>query len=273
LHIIKTAKYGGFCFLIEYICTSFFTNNKSMLEKIISVPFTIFYYFLFLLWLLISHPIQVICHRFLGPKMHHWSVAILNLFLVRTTHVLGTSYKIIGREKIPTNVPVVFVSNHQSMYDITTKIWFLRKHYTKFVSKIELGKGIPSVSYNLRNGGSALIDRKDGKQALNEIKKVAELIQKNNYSVVIYPEGTRSKTGKAKEFATNGLKMLYKFAPDAYFVPITVNNAWKMNKFGSFPLGLGNCISLLIHEPLKISEHDFDTIFTKTQEIIIKHIQ
>ena len=48
----------------------------------------------------------------------------------------------------------------------------MRKWHPKFISKKELGKGIPSVSYNLKYGGSALIDRKDPKQALPEIKKV-----------------------------------------------------------------------------------------------------
>jgi 1-acyl-sn-glycerol-3-phosphate acyltransferase len=90
--------------------------------------------------------------------------------------------------------------------------------------------------------------------------------------MVIFPEGTRSKTGKPKEFATNGLKMLYKFAPDAYFVPISINNSWKMNRFGQFPLGLGTKITFQIHEPLKSSDYSFDEIFEKTEKTIKKHI-
>ena len=149
----------------------------------------------------------------------------------------------------------------------------MRSVFLKFISKIELGKGIPSVSYNLRHGGSALIDRKDPKQALPEIKKVAELVNNNNYSVVIFPEGTRSKTGTPKPFAVNGLKMLYKFAPDAYFLPITINNSWKMTKFGTFPLGLGTRLEFTIHKPMKISEHPFEEILEKTETIITKHIK
>jgi 1-acyl-sn-glycerol-3-phosphate acyltransferase len=129
------------------------------------------------------------------------------------------------------------------------------------------------VSYNLRVGGSALIDRKDAKQALGEIKKTAEYINKNNYSVMIFPEGTRGKNGKPKAFSINGLKMLYKFAPDAYFVPISINDSWKMNKYGKFPMGLGSKISFKIHEPLKISEYSFDEIFEKTENIIKEHIK
>lgn len=243
------------------------------MEKIVSYPLSVVYYFFFLLWLFLFHPIQWICFNLFGYNAHRISVAYMNFFLVRTTHILGASYHIKGFENIPDNKPIIIVANHQSLHDITTIIWFLRKTHPKFISKIELGKGIPSVSYNLRHGGSALINRKDPKQALPEIKKVAELVNNNNYSVVIFPEGTRSKTGTPKPFAVNGLKMLYKFAPDAYFLPITINNSWKMTKFGNFPLGLGVKLDFLIHKPMKISEHTFEEIFEKTEKIITQHIK
>jgi 1-acyl-sn-glycerol-3-phosphate acyltransferase len=233
------------------------------MEKLISYPLSIIYYALFLFWLFVFHPIQWICYNVFGYNAHRWSVAIMNLFLIRTTHVLGTTYTLLGKENIPKNAPVIFVANHQSLHDITTILWFLRQAHPKFISKKELGKGIPSVSYNLRKGGSALIDRKDPKQALSEIKKCAEFINTNNYSVTIFPEGTR----------INGLKMLYKFAPDAYFVPITINNSWKMTKFGQFPLGLGNKIHFQIHEPLKISDYSFEEIFEKTEKTIVTAIK
>ena len=243
------------------------------MQKIISYPLSILYAIVFLIWLIIFHPIQLICYHVFGYNAHRISVAILNFFLLRTSHILGTTYTIKGREKLLENQPLVLVCNHQSMHDIIPIIWFLRKVHPKFISKKELGKGIPSVSLNLRIGGSALIDRKDGKQSLAAIKKVGEYINTNKYSVVIFPEGTRSKTGVPKEFAVNGLKMLYKFAPDSYFVPISINNSWKMNKFGAFPLGLGTNISLEIHEPLKVFDYSFEEIFEKTEQVIKKHIK
>lgn len=243
------------------------------MQKIISYPLSIVYSMLFLFWLILFHPIQWISYNVFGYNAHKRSVAIMNLFLVRTSHLLGTTYTFEGREKLPKNAPLVIVSNHQSLHDIPAVIWFMRAWHPKFISKKELGKGIPSVSYNLRNGGSALIDRKDAKQALGEIKKTAEYINKNNYSVMIFPEGTRGKKGIPKPFSVNGLKMLYKFAPDAYFVPITINNSWKMDKFGKFPKGLGTKISFQIHEPLKISDYSFEEIFEKTESTIIKHIK
>ncbi len=143
------------------------------MEKLISYPISILYYILFLFWLVIFHPIQWVCYTFFGYNAHRISVFILNYFLVRNTHLLGTTYSFIGRENLPKNQPLIIVANHQSLYDIPAIIWFMRNWHPKFISKKELGKGIPSVSYNLRKGGSALIDRKDPRQALPEIKKRA----------------------------------------------------------------------------------------------------
>ena len=243
------------------------------MQKIISYPLSVLYAIVFLFWLLIFHPVQLVCYHLFGYNAHRMSVAVLNFFLLRTSHILGTTYNLTGRENLPENKPLILVCNHQSMHDIIPIIWFLRKVHPKFISKKELGKGIPSVSLNLRIGGSILIDRKDGKQALVEIKKGAEYINSMNRTMVIFPEGTRSKTGVPKEFAANGLKMLYKYAPDGYFVPISINNSWKMNKFGQFPLGLGTKITFQIHKPLKISDYSFDEIFEKTEKIIKKHIK
>jgi 1-acyl-sn-glycerol-3-phosphate acyltransferase len=242
------------------------------MEKLLSYPISVVYYFCFGLCLVIFHPIQWICINVFGYQAHKKSVDYLNFFLVRCTNILGTTYTFKNREVIPENVPIIFVANHQSLYDIVGIIWFLRKFHAKFVSKKELGKGIPSVSYNLRHGGSILIDRKDPKQAIPLIKGLSEYIETNNRSAVIFPEGTRSKTGKPKEFALSGLKILCKYAPSAYVVPISINNSWKMVKFGPFPMGLGNKLEFIIHNPIAVKDFTFEEIAAKTEETIVKSI-
>lgn len=243
------------------------------MQKIVSYPISILYYILLSFSLLIFHPIQWICLNVFGYQAHKTSVDILQWFLMRSANVLGTTFSVKGREKLPVGKPIVYVSNHQSMFDIVSIIWFLRATHPKFVSKKELGKGIPSVSYNLKHGGSVLIDRKDPKQALPTIKGLGQYIQKYNRSAVIFPEGTRSKTGEPKRFSENGLKMLCKFASDAYVVPLTINNSWKMFRFGMFPMGLGSQISLEVHDPMKISDYDFQTLFEKTEQAIVSSIK
>ncbi len=242
------------------------------MEKLLSYPISVVYYLCFGLCLAVFHPIQWVCFNVFGYQAHKKSVDYLNFFLVRCTNILGTTYTFKNRELIPKNVPVIFVANHQSLYDIVGIIWYLRKHHAKFVSKKELGKGIPSVSYNLRHGGSILIDRKDPKQAIPLIKGLSEYIEINKRSAVIFPEGTRSKDGKPKEFAQSGLKILCKYAPSAYVVPISINNSWKMVKFGVFPMGLGNKLEFIIHEPIAVKDYKFEEIMAITEEKIIKSL-
>ena len=243
------------------------------MEKLVSYPISVVYYLCFGLTLVIFHPIQWICLNVFGYQAHKKSVDYLNLFLVRCTNILGTTYSVKNKEIIPNNVPIIFVANHQSLYDIIGIIWYLRRFHAKFVSKKELGKGIPSVSYNLRHGGSVLIDRKDPKQALPVIKGLGEYIEKNKRSAVIFPEGTRSKTGKPKEFAQSGLKILCKYAPNAYIVPISINNSWKMVKFGAFPMGLGNKLEFIIHEPMAVKDYSFEEIMQKTESAVLSAIK
>jgi 1-acyl-sn-glycerol-3-phosphate acyltransferase len=242
------------------------------MQKVLSYPISAFALAVFLVFLVIFHPIQWVCFNVFGYQAHKKSVDYLNFILVRIGHLFGTTYDIKGRENIPNSIPVIFVANHQSLYDIICMIWFLRKWHPKFVSKVELGKGIPSVSYNLRHGGSVLIDRKEPKQAIPIISELGKYIEKTGRSAVIFPEGTRSKNGQPKTFSTTGLKLLCKNAPSAVVVPITINNSWKINKYGFFPLGLGNNLTFAIHKPLSVALMPFDEIIQKTENEIVKSI-
>ena len=243
------------------------------MQKLISYPLSVIYYLCFGLTLVVFHPIQWICLNGFGYQAHKASVDYMNFILLRCTNLLGTTYTFKNRELIPENVPLIFVSNHQSLYDIVAMIWYLRRYHCKFVSEKELGKGIPSVSYNLRHGGSVLIDRKDPKQAIPAIKGLSEYIEIHQRSAVIFPEGTRSKTGVPKEFAQSGLKILCKYAPTAYVVPISINNSWKMVRFGFFPLGLGNHLTFTVHKPIRVKEMSFDEIIQTAEKKVVRGIK
>ena len=145
------------------------------MQKLISYPLSAIYYLLFGSTLVIFHVIQWICFNLFGYEAHKKSADALMFFLVLNTYILGTRYKVTGLDNLPLGIPLIIASNHQSWYDIAALGWFLRKVHPKFVSKIELGKGIPSISYNLRHGGSVLIDRKNGKQAISEIQKMSKI--------------------------------------------------------------------------------------------------
>jgi len=238
------------------------------MKKILSYVLSPIFYLFYGILLLIFHVIQWIGFNVGNYKGHKIAVDIMNCSLTYLLYLLGTRIRFINKYPIPKNVPLIIVSNHQSMHDICPLACYLKKQHPKFVSKIELGKGIPSVSYNLRHGGSVLIDRKDPRQSLTAIRDFGKYIEKNNYAAVIFPEGTRSKNGVPKRFSESGLKMLTKFAPSAYVIPVTINNCWKLNKFGMFPLEIGVKISFEFHEPIEASSLKFEDLFKKVETTV-----
>lgn len=240
--------------------------------KVLSYILSPIFAITFILLLVVFHPLQWLSFNLFGSKSHEKVVALLNFFLVKSMLILGVPIYVKNEQELPNNAPLIFVSNHQSTFDIPPIGWFFRKHHPKFVAKIELAKGFPSVSYNLRKGGAALINRKDPKQSISELINFSKRINKNKWGAVIFPEGTRSRNGKPKRFATSGLKVITKFNKDGYIVPITINNSWKIFRYGKFPLGIGSPITITTHKPIKIDSMSFDELIEKTESVIKDHI-
>lgn len=242
------------------------------MKKIIAYPLSVIYYLFFGITLLVFHPVQWVCFNLFGYQAHKKSVDIFNFCLLRCLNILGTRIHFENAYVLKKDRPHIIVANHQSLYDISPIMWYFRKLHPKFISKIELGKGIPSVSYNLRHGGSILIDRKNPRQALPEIKKFSGYLNKNKHAAVIFPEGTRSRNGKPKRFSPNGLKILFKSCPDAVIVPLTINNAWKLQKYGGFPLNVGIKLVLKVQEPIPIEGRDVDELILETEKKVVGSI-
>lgn len=237
-------------------------------KKIISYPLTVIYYLFFGFVLLIFQPIQWLANNLFGYNAHKKVVDIFNLCLVGCLYILGTRITFINKQNIPNNIPLIIVSNHQGLYDISPLSWFFRKYHPKFVSKKELGKGLPSISYNLRHGGAALIDRKNPKQAISTLINFGKRLEKNKHLAVIFPEGTRSRTGIPKKFSSSGLKTLVKFMPSSYIVPVTINNSWKLLENGRFPLTIGAHLTFEVHKPIDVKSTSFESLFEKTEQTI-----
>lgn len=243
------------------------------IKKVLAYPLSILFYIFFLLTLLVFHPLQWICLKLGGYEAHRKCVEIFNFMLLRCLNILGTTFTFTNAHELPENKSIIFVANHQGMFDIPPFFWYLRKHEPKFVSKMELGHGIPSISFNLRHGGSILIDRKNPRQSLGELMKFAKYLNETQRSAVIFPEGTRSRTGKPKKFMTQGLQLLIKKMPEAVIVPVTINNSWKLFRYGNFPMGIGTHISFKIHEPMATTAHSPEDLTAKAERTITADIK
>lgn len=238
------------------------------MKRLLSYLLTPLYLFWFGFLLLLFHPIQVICRKFGGYEPRKKSVDILNYLLLYGLRITGASIRFEGFEKLPPNRSFIIVSNHQSTFDIPPIVWGFRKHHPRFISKIELGKGIPSISYNLRHAESALIDRKNKGQAIKEIIRVGRMIEKKQHSVSIFPEGTRSKNGQVKRFQEGGIHTLLKVAPTAMIVPFVIDGNSQLMKQGYFPLQFGTKLQFTVLDLIDPKDLTAKEIAEKCEEMI-----
>ena len=220
---------------------------KKLLGYLLS-PIAILY---FVLVLCIFHPMQWLSYKLGGYAAHKKVVDVLNFFLTSTSYILFNNITFINKRNLPIGRSIIFVANHQSLFDIPPLIWYLHKYHAKFISKVELTKGIPSISYNLKHGGGANIDRKNPRQAITELIKFADRLKDNHWSVVIFPEGTRSKDGSVKPFQSAGIATILKKCPDALIVPIAIKNSWRMIQYGLYPMNTFTPMVWEVLEPIE----------------------
>jgi 1-acyl-sn-glycerol-3-phosphate acyltransferase len=115
----------------------------------------------------------------------------------------GSEVEIKGSHLIPDG-PVLFVSNHEGNFDIPVLIGAIEKPFG-FISKIEVKK-IPILSSWMEVIHCVFLDRKNRKKAAGSIMEGVELLKKG-HSLVIFPEGTRSKGGPIGLFRAGGFKL------------------------------------------------------------------
>ncbi len=241
------------------------------MKKILSFILTPVYILVFAVLLVVFHPIQVITNRIWGYPVRKKVVDVLNYGLLYSLWILGTRITFRGFEKIPTNRPLIIVANHQSLLDIVAIVVGFRKNHPKFISKVELGKGIPSVSYNLRHGGSVLIDRKKGAQSVKDIMMLGKHIEKETYAACIFPEGTRTRDGLIKPFQPAGIASLIRTAPSSVIVPFAIDG-FEIMKNGYFPITFGCHFKLTVLDPIEPKGLDVNEMTLQIENLIKKEL-
>lgn len=226
---------------------------------VISYLLTPLFFLFFGLTLAVFHPIQVITRNLFGAKAHDKTVGALNFCLTKCLLILGTKIKFNGFRELPLDEPILVISNHQSMWDISPVIWKLQKKRTKYIAKASLAKNIPSISYNLKYGGSLSIDRNDPAGSIEKIEEFAGFIAENNFAICIYPEGTRSRDGKVKPFKLSGIDAVLKVIPDIKVVPIAIKNTGEIDNGDKFTKNLGVKASFTMLADRKINRGNLET--------------
>ena len=109
----------------------------------------------------------------------------------------GIKLQIMGLENLKEDESYVFIANHQSYLDIPV-LFRAITHGLHFVAKKEI-KLVPFIGWYMMATGMIFIDRSNRVKAVASLDKAGKLI-KNGKDVLLFPEGTRSKTGQIGEF-------------------------------------------------------------------------
>lgn len=138
-----------------------------------------------------------------------------------TFKLIGVKVEYEGIENIPKDT-CLFVGNHQGILDIPALMMGANK-VVGFIAKKELLK-TPIIGKWIMICNSVTIDRDDPRDAVRVIKEGVEILNKG-YSMGIYPEGTRAKDGKIKEFKSGSLKLAIRAKVPV--VPVTIDGSYK----------------------------------------------
>jgi 1-acyl-sn-glycerol-3-phosphate acyltransferase len=141
------------------------------------------------------------------------------------------------------------------MYDIPMIMWLYRRREVAFIAKRELSRGIPSVSYALRTLGSAIIDRKDTKQAVEAIEELGHRKERQKQVACIFPEGTRARDGVMRRFRSTGLLTMVRSMPTACIQPVVVDGNWELLRYKFLPVPVFTRIRLELLDPIEPSHY------------------
>lgn len=145
---------------------------------------------------------------------------LVNIYAKMVVKIIGAKVEVVGEEHIPYGQTAVYVGNHQSNFDIPVVVGYINQA-KGFVVKAELGR-VPLIRRWIKGLDCVLIDRGEGRKALEAILRGSKLV-KSGYSMVIFPEGTRSVDGKLGEFKAGSLKLASKGG--AMVVPFAIEGA------------------------------------------------
>ncbi|MDF2485806.1 MAG: hypothetical protein K0R46_1974 [Herbinix sp.] len=163
-----------------------------------------------ILFFIISIPIFLI-EYIIGRFDHRTMVASSQAIVVGAFRIIlflsGVRRTVIGRENIPKNEAVLYISNHRSYFDIPVAYSSVPT-LTSFMAKKEIAK-IPFLSHWMRFLQCLFLDREDIKQGLKTVLKGIDLV-KAGYSVFISPEGTRNHGKEMLPFKEGSFKIAEK---------------------------------------------------------------
>ena len=165
---------------------------------------------------IIGYTIGIFSHKARNAYMK----VMMRMIFASITFLSGAKVRYIGFDRIPADVPVLYVANHESFFDVLLTLADLPGTIC-FIAKKSFAK-IPIFAQALDLYNTLFIDRDNVKQGLSVILKAIDNV-KGGMSVFIFPEGTRSRDGKMNEFKEGSMKIATKSG--CPIVPIAITNS------------------------------------------------
>jgi 1-acyl-sn-glycerol-3-phosphate acyltransferase len=178
--------------------------------------------------------------RFAHGCARLWSRLILATTGVRVT--------VRGLERLTPGRTYVFVSNHQSIYDIPVIFWSL-PFQLRIIAKDSLGR-FPFLGWHLRRTGHMLVDRRRPDRA-GILRRAARLVS-DGLSLIVFPEGTRSTDGAVGRF--KGGSFMLALEAGLPVVPVSIDGTRFVMRKGRLETRPGD-VTLTIHDPIEVERH------------------
>lgn len=231
---------------------------------------TIIWFIWFALSLIISTPFILRIKYLIKKNRIEESEALIykctNLWANSLLKVAGVKVNVHGVENIPKDKTVLFVGNHQGNFDIPIYITQIPK-VIGFISKIEVEK-IPVVRTWMNFLHCVFMDRSNLRKSGEAIIKGIKNLKAGN-SIVIFPEGTRSKSGPMKEFKAGSFKLATK--SKCPIVPVTMDGSFKIMEHGNGPWIKSATVNLYFHpaiETANLTKEEQDMLPKTVQSIV-----
>ncbi len=169
-----------------------------------------------------------------------------------------------GRENIDKRTSYVFVANHQGAYDIFSVYGYLG-HNFKWMMKKSLRK-IMLVGYTCQKCGHIFVDR-SSPTAIRRTIETAEKRLRDGMSLVVFPEGARTFTGKMGPFKKGAYQLALEF--HLPLVPVTIDGSFDIMPRTRYVPRPGRIV-LTIHKPIAppADEADRAEVIEQTRQAI-----
>jgi len=213
----------------------------------------------FIVWTVPYATACFIAFPFMHADRRYWMAAgWCRTVIIVARFLTGIRYQVIGRENLPDG-PAVLLSKHQSAWE-TVALPALMPRPLCYVFKREL-LYVPFFGWALGMLKMVHIDRKEGKNAFVSVTRQGKLRMAEGAWVIMFPEGTRTPTGKQGKYKTGGAR--FAVATGAPVVPIAHNagRVWPRNSFIKYP----GIVTVSIGTPIDTSGLSPDEVNTRVE--------